>query len=529
MANNISIMEALRIVSKTAQEYTLKNIPHVISEDVVLTIPAASIVKADYESAIANNNSYFIPITGAVPTINSDDLYVIKYNNAEYEAFVHNEPLGLAVDDPNCIMNFIFSYDSQQHPANESADSDMQDRVASGPNPPFCQIDKLNVDNITDIEVKSIKIQKLHNKFLESDLKIKNSISMNRTGVIGDTSTAVGSMVEASGIASHAEGTLTKATGRSSHVEGTSAIASGFSSHAEGLDATASGYVSHAEGDSTTASGNFSHAEGDATTAAGYASHSEGTNTTASGSCSHAEGCATTASSNNQHVQGKFNIEDTEGKYAHIVGNGSSLDNKSNAHTLDWNGNGWYAGKLSQEGTPTEDKDLVTKKYFDENSTNVADGFVMNDQVNGNKYLIQMKGGVLTSILLPTSISVDTSSLQGVTFMEGDAIDPETLTFMANYPDGTSSKITDTENLSYAPSELTTDVTQISFVYSIGGLKLTYDMPITVTAFDPAVKLQDFEYTANNDGTYTLTGWKETHNGVASTELIIPNNKKIIL
>ena len=140
-----------------------------------------------------------------------------------------------------------------------------------------------------------------------------------------------------------------------------------------------------------------------------------------------------------------------------------------------------------------------------------------------------MRDGVLTSILLPSFISVDTSSLEGVTLMDGDAIDVETLTFMANYPDGTSSQITDTENLSYTPAELTTDVTQISFVYSIAGLELTYDMPITVTAFDPAVKLQDFEYTTNSDGTYTLTGWKETYNGVASTELIIPNNKKIIL
>ena len=247
---------------------------------------------------------------------------------------------------------------------------------------------------------------------------------------------------------------------------------------------------------------------------------------------SHAEGYRTIASGQYQHVQGKNNIEDTESKYAHIVGNGSSMYKKSNAHTLDWNGNAWYAGKLSQDGTPTEDKDLVTKKYVDEHSANVADGFIMNDQVNGYKYLIQMKDGVLTSILFPSSISVDTSSLEGVTFMEGDAIDVETITFMANYPDGTSSQINDTENLSYTPSELTTDVTKVTFVYSLGGLKLTYDMNVTVTAFDPTVKLQDFEYTTNTtngEKTYTLTGWKGTYNGVASTELIIPNNKKIIL
>jgi hypothetical protein len=32
---------------------------------------------------------------------------------------------------------------------------------------------------------------------------------------------------------------------------------------------------------------------------------------------------------------------------------------------LDKEGNGWYGGKVSQEGTPTEDKDLITKGYVD--------------------------------------------------------------------------------------------------------------------------------------------------------------------
>lgn len=63
-------------------------------------------------------------------------------------------------------------------------------------------------------------------------------------------------------------------------------------------------------------------------------------------------------------MQGKYNIEDTANKYAHIVGNGNP-NTRANAHTLDWEGNAWYAGKLSQEGTPTEDKDLTTKKYID--------------------------------------------------------------------------------------------------------------------------------------------------------------------
>ena len=45
-------------------------------------------------------------------------------------------------------------------------------------------------------------------------------------------------------------------------------------------------------------------------------------------------------------MQGQFNIEDTADKYAHIVGNGTNDIKRSNAHTLDWSGNAWYAGTV---------------------------------------------------------------------------------------------------------------------------------------------------------------------------------------
>ena len=162
----------------------------------------------------------------------------------------------------------------------------------------------------TDLVIYEEEIKCLDNKYLENNLIIQNSISLGRIGDIGGGSSAIGAGVEASAICSHAEGNLTKALGRASHVEGNLTIASGE--------------ISHAEGDGTIASSQY------------------------------------------QHVQGKYNIEDTEDKYAHIVGNGTDEDARSNAHTLDWQGNAWYAGKLSQEGTPTEDKDLTTKKYVDD-------------------------------------------------------------------------------------------------------------------------------------------------------------------
>ena len=119
----------------------------------------------------------------------------------------------------------------------------------------------------------------------------------------------------------------------------------GVNSFAEGNETTASGLYSHAEGSETTASGSSSHAEGNETTASGNHSHAEGVGTTASGGGSHAEGYKTIASSNYQHVQGQYNIEDSSGTYADIVGNGS-INSRSNAYTLDWKGNAWYSGTI---------------------------------------------------------------------------------------------------------------------------------------------------------------------------------------
>ena len=47
------------------------------------------------------------------------------------------------------------------------------------------------------------------------------------------------------------------------------------------------------------------------------------------------------------HAEGKFNIKDYNNTYAHIVGNGTNWNNRSNAYTLDWQGNGTFAGTVS--------------------------------------------------------------------------------------------------------------------------------------------------------------------------------------
>lgn len=172
----------------------------------------------------------------------------------------------------------------------------------------------------------------------------------------------------------HAEGSGTKALQYAAHAEGNQTSALGNGSHSEGIRSIAIGGASHSEGYETEANGERSHTEGENTkTARGtYFGHAEGSHTEANGKyASHAEGYCTKASSNYQHVQGKFNIEDTEEKYAHIVGNGKNNNSRSNAHTLDWDGNAWFQGNVSIDGTPTNDKDLTTKKYVDDKLANL--------------------------------------------------------------------------------------------------------------------------------------------------------------
>ena len=313
------------------------NLPYTISSKVLTTVPASNI-KLD-ESITVNNVS-----------INGDRRYYIE--------FLGSKKLGsLLIDEEgNNVLCTIGNYRIQAY--TDSTNIKLN-------------IKKINTDDttdttFTDLVIYEEEVKYLDSKYLETDLVLQNSISLGRIGDTGAGSSAIGVGVTASGRASHAEGVNTIASGMTSHAEGAVTTASGVNSHAEGGDTIASGRASHAEGVSSTASGYASHAEGSTTTASGVSSHAEGDYTTASGASSHAEGYGSKASSQFQHVQGKYNIEDKDRKYAHIVGNGAGDAKRSNAHTLDWKGNSWYSGKLSQEGTPTEDKDLTTKKYVDD-------------------------------------------------------------------------------------------------------------------------------------------------------------------
>ena len=153
------------------------------------------------------------------------------------------------------------------------------------------------------------------------------------------------------------------ASGTNAHAEGSRNVASARFSHAEGYHNNATGEASHAEGWATDATDTGAHSEGAWTKASGKYSHAEGSASIASGHASHSEGAGTCATHKAQHVEGSYNIPDPQvaggseyGKYAHIVGNGEDNNTRSNAHTLDWNGLGWFAGGLKVGGTGQDDE-----------------------------------------------------------------------------------------------------------------------------------------------------------------------------
>ncbi len=134
-------------------------------------------------------------------------------------------------------------------------------------------------------------------------------------------------------------------------------IASGDYSRAENFKTTASGYASSAQGLATIASGYGANAQGCNSEAKGAYAHAEGYYTLASGSKSHAEGEGTIARGENQHVSGSYNIEDTSSLV--IVGNGSASSSRSNAYTLNKNGNGYFSGNVY-----ANTKKLATEEYI---------------------------------------------------------------------------------------------------------------------------------------------------------------------
>ena len=156
------------------------------------------------------------------------------------------------------------------------------------------------------------------------------------------------------------------------------------------------GQNSIAVGRGAIASGECSMAEGHCSEATGQYSYAEGFHAIASEAATHAEGIYTQADSGGQHVQGKYNIIDSNNTYAHIVGNGTDIS-RSNAHTIDWGGNAWFAGNVKVGGANyTGGSELATKAYVDDSAQPIVVTFTPAKQLDtGSEIKIRQIGHVV--------------------------------------------------------------------------------------------------------------------------------------
>lgn len=271
------------------------------------------------------------------------------------------------------------------------------------------------------------EVKKIDKKYLP-EIEIESGVGQKGEGYMAEVFNGMDSSY-ATGDYSHAEGESSSAEGDYSHAEGNQTEASGEGAHSEGGYTAAKGWYSHAEGEGTIANDN-QHVEGkfniedngdvnqvevyDSTSIDCYESDylirlpeapmwdyeeeayiiNEFEEITG---LEVEEGdyvifcdwdyeedlpVIPERSTKYYHIQWLLSSDEysksfdalryyyeAEGtsnpKYAHIVGNGSD-DNRSNAHTLDWNGNAWFQGDIYVSSTSGTNRDAGSKKLATE-------------------------------------------------------------------------------------------------------------------------------------------------------------------
>ena len=245
----------------------------------------------------------------------------------------------------------------------------------------------------------------------------------------------------------------------SAHAEGLqNTISSGsLGSHAEGVENSISNSAgSHVEGDfNHISSSDYSHAEGESSKifdskwahAGGYGcyimSHADcgfahGSGAKVTGGVAAAFGSSTLAAGRNQFVAGKGNIEDSEDKYALIIGNGTEVPRgqtsfeASNALTLDWEGNLWVAGEIKYGNNTvknytagkgisiSEDGTISTeaKEYIEGEGIKIADSIISLQTAS-----TETLGGVKVGKGLKISADGTLETNGGGNYTSGDGIE----------------------------------------------------------------------------------------------------------
>ena len=213
------------------------------------------------------------------------------------------------------------------------------------------------------------------------------------TDTIGKGAHVGGMYCQALADGAQANGLRTKVIGQCGETAGRDTLA-GYASYADGRETTALGENSRSHGCKTTVLGFAGFIDGSSSNKAmGHifdesgkilsieeiieaykknpfslslktATHVEGRDNLGLGSNQHIEGWGNIGIRDNVHIDGQYAEIDYEGKYIHITGNGTDDENRSNAHTIDEEGNGWYAKDVYIKGHTEKDEALTLNKYI---------------------------------------------------------------------------------------------------------------------------------------------------------------------
>ena len=190
-----------------------------------------------------------------------------------------------------------------------------------------------------------------------------NITSAKNTVVVGTNNEVSATWASAFGAGNTLSNQYSTAVGYYNQTTGSASTAIGYSNESTGTGSVATGR-------DTIASGNGSFSGGRDTQAIGNYSTALGRYGIANGYYSSVNGYNTLSTHKAQFVFGEYNVADASseesnarGNYVEIVGNGTADDARSNARTLDWNGNESLAGGLTL-GMGTANQTSITAQQL---------------------------------------------------------------------------------------------------------------------------------------------------------------------
>lgn len=151
----------------------------------------------------------------------------------------------------------------------------------------------------------------------------------------------------------------------------------------------------------------------------------------------------------------------------------------------------------------------VNTRIDDHNRQYAQTYFILTDTVNGHEYIVEIQDGNLVSYSRCVSIQVDKLPDKTSGYFK-----PDGLIITAVCEDGTTREIDN-----YTLSNVINGVVTVTYIEFSKEFITTFNSD----TYNIELALQDFEYIENEDGTFTLTAWKQTLNGESSTEMVIPD------